>query len=83
MKISYVSWLADEMGKCEEYLDISESVSVDSILSQIEKREEGYKSFFFKKDGIVRISVNGNLVSRDYVVSNNEELVLFAPMSGG
>ncbi|PZP54678.1 MAG: hypothetical protein DI586_09160 [Micavibrio aeruginosavorus] len=83
MKINYVSWLADEMGKHEEYLEITEPTPIKFILSQLESREENYKSLLFKEDGIVRISLNGVVIPRSHVISNNEEITLFAPMSGG
>lgn len=83
MKINYISWLANELGKSEEIFEISEPTPISRILESLASREINYKSDFFKVNGIVRVAINGLVVDREYIVSNNQDIVLFAPMSGG
>lgn len=83
MKINYVSWLSNELGKNSEEIKIDRDVSILELLSLLEGAYSQQHKYIFKDPEIVRASVNGKLVEPGTIISNNAEVTLFAPMSGG
>lgn len=83
MKINYVSWLSNELGKNSEEIQIDRDMSIIELLSLLEDTYSQQHKYIFKDPEIVRASVSGKLVEPETVISNSAEVTLFAPMSGG
>ena len=83
MKINFVSWLSDELGRNFEIIDLVKDISVSELFSLLESKSATPFKYIFQDQEIVRASVNGKVVDGSKMITNNCEVTLFAPMSGG
>jgi molybdopterin converting factor subunit 1 len=81
MKISvlYFGIVREHLGCGEEQMELADGASVADLLAVLEKRhgslEKGIDS--------LRIAVNREYVDSDYGLSNNDEVAVIPPVSGG
>ena len=83
MNIVYFALIREHIGKSEDQIVMPSHVkTVGAVIAHLETLGENYKSAFAQPD-LVRASVNDEYVSYDHSVSENDELALFPPMTGG
>ncbi len=85
MKIKYFAWIKERLEKSEEILNI-EKIEISSLLHQLSKKGQQYKDVFSKPEKLC-IAVNEELVnltqSPELIITNNDEVAFFPPISGG
>jgi molybdopterin synthase sulfur carrier subunit len=83
MKILYFAWLRQRTGIGEEDVALPESVrDVGSLVEWLKQRSPEFAEAL-KDTSAVRVAVNQEFASFDTVLSGNEEVALFPPMTGG
>ena len=76
--IKYFGLIADIMQRKEEHLFFEQtSQSLELIQSQLEEKYPEIKNVSYS------FAVNQTLVKEDFVVSDNDEIALLPPFSGG
>tara|TARA_Y100000590_G_C15554814_1_gene952391 strand:- start:307 stop:552 length:246 start_codon:yes stop_codon:yes gene_type:complete len=81
MKIKYFSWIKDITKQENEGLNIDNINSIKNLKDfLIEKYPELKKHL---DQNIIRIAVNNEYVIDDIPISNNDEIAIFPPVSGG
>ena len=82
MKIKYFSWLKNITNIEEEVINDKKIIDIESLkeylCSQYPKLEK-----YFIKDQIIQIAVNLEYTSENISISNQDEIALFPPVSGG
>lgn len=79
VKILYFAQLREERGLAEETLETESDLRARDLLDRIATRSPTVKTM----RNALSIAVNGTIVSRDFVLSDGDELALLPPMSGG
>jgi len=82
MKIKYFSWIKNITNIESEEItnqDILDTNSLKDFLCQKYPKLEEY----FIKDQIIRLAVNLEYTSENIKISNQDEIALFPPVSGG
>ena len=82
MKILYFAKLKQLIGKSEETICIENKKKISQIINELKKRNEVY-NFALKETNTLQYAVNCEYVDLDFFVSNNDELAIFPPVSGG
>ena len=82
MKILYFAWLKDKTGKSEECINDKKIKDVNSLLNFISKKYPKLKELTSKKH-ILRIAINLNYTTKNKKLTNNDEIAIFPPVSGG
>lgn len=82
MKVLYFAWLKNKTGKSEEFINDKKIKDVNSLLNFISKKYPKLKEFTSKKH-ILRIAINLNYTTKNKKLTNNDEIAIFPPVSGG
>ena len=83
MKILYFAWVRETVGKSQEDLLMPEGVNtVKDLVRWLKEQDAGYKKAF-TDDLMVRVAVNQEHVSSDFLISNGDEIAFFPPVTGG
>ena len=82
MKILYFAKLRQSLGKSEETVCIKKKKKISQIISELKKRNEVY-NFALKETNSLQYAVNCEYVDLDFFVTDNDELAIFPPVSGG
>lgn len=82
MKVLYFAWLKNKTGKSEEFINDKKIKDVNSLLNFISKKYPKLKEFAGKKH-ILRIAINLNYTTKNKKITNNDEIAIFPPVSGG
>ena len=82
MKILYFAKLKQLVGKSEETICIQEKKKISQVINELKKRNEVY-NFAFKEINSLQYAVNCEYVDLDFFVTDNDELAIFPPVSGG
>ena len=83
MKILYFAKLKQLIGKSEETICIGQKKKkVSQVINELKKRNDIY-NFAFKETNSLQYAVNCEYVDLNFVVSDNDELAIFPPVSGG
>jgi molybdopterin synthase sulfur carrier subunit len=83
MNILYFAWLRTKIGIGEEILDLpGEVATVGDFLEWLSSRGPNYLEAL-KDRSVVRVAVNQEYVSFDHVLSEDDEVALFPPVTGG
>ena len=82
MKILYFAKLKQLVGKSEETICIQKKKKISQVIHELKKRNEVY-NFAFKEINSLQYAVNCEYVDLDFFVTDNDELAIFPPVSGG
>tara|TARA_E500000178_G_C16503019_1_gene522525 strand:- start:112 stop:357 length:246 start_codon:yes stop_codon:yes gene_type:complete len=81
MKIIYFASVKQIIGVGEESMNIKGKISVGEIINILKKRSQQYSLAF--KNTNIQCAVNCRFVNKSYIVSNNDEIAFFPPVTGG
>ncbi len=83
MKLLYFAWVKDRVGLAEETVVLPSSVkTVSQLLNWLASRGENYANDLADA-GSIRIAVNQTYIQGNQIVSNDDEVALFPPVTGG
>jgi len=82
LKILYFAKLKQLIGKSEETICIEKKKKISQVINELKKRNEVY-NFALKETKSLQYAVNCEYVDLDFFVTNNDELAIFPPVSGG
>lgn len=83
MQVLYFSRVREAIGKDEETISPpSEIDTVGKLMNWLSEQDEGYAQAFANRAGL-RAAVNQNFASMDQVISANDEIAIFPPVTGG
>lgn len=83
MKLRYFAWLRDSVGCAEEEVALPADVrNVGMLLDWLAGRDERYEQAF-EFIAVVMVSVNQHYADRSQPVSDDDEVWLMPPISGG
>jgi molybdopterin converting factor small subunit len=79
IRIKAFATVREACGFDDKELIVSDGISVKKILQELEKCHPGLKDF----DGSLLFAINEAYCSRDSVLSDEDILAIFPPVSGG
>ena len=83
MKILYFSWIQDKLGKSEENITLHNKIkTVDELINFLKKEDDVYKEIF-KDTGAIKVSINMEIANFKDIITNQDEIAFFPPMTGG
>ena len=83
MKILYFAWLRERIGVGEEEITLPQSVNTaKDLVDWLVKRGPSY-SAAFEDLSIVRIAVNMEFSDLNHIITNEDEVAFFPPVTGG
>lgn len=83
MKLVYFAWVKDRIGKAGEEMALPAGVrNVGELLAHLKSLSEGHAKAFAEPQRL-RIAVNLEYASFDRVLSGDEEVAIFPPVTGG
>lgn len=83
MKLLYFAWLRSRIGVGEETVDPPAHVrTVADLADWLAGRGPGYEAALAER-GVLRVAVNQAYAGWDTVVSSDDEVALFPPVTGG
>lgn len=83
MKILYFAWLRQRTGIGEEEVALPDTVSdVASLIAWLKQRSPDFAEAL-RDTSAIRVAVDQEFATLDTVLSGNEEVALFPPMTGG
>ena len=82
MKIIYFAWLKNITNtEYEEIID-NKITNIETLKEKLCQKYPKLKEYFFKNQ-IIRIAVNLEYTEKNIAISNQDEIALFPPVSGG
>lgn len=83
MELKYFSWIREGVGKAEEALAKPSDVNtVADLLDFLCKTDEAYKAVLTERV-FVRVAVNQVHVQHDHTLTDEDEVAIFPPVTGG
>lgn len=83
MIIKYFSWIKEHVGKSEEQIELPDHINnVYQLINYLNELDKKY-SLILEKKNLIKIAVNKTYSSFDTNISNNDEVALFPPVTGG
>ena len=83
MIIKYFSWIKEHVGKSEEQIELPDHINnVNELINYLNELDKKY-SLILEKKNLIKIAVNKTYSSFDTNISNNDEVALFPPVTGG
>lgn len=83
MKVLYFAWVRETTGKSEEDIAKPDGVStVRDLVEFLKRRNSAYRQAF-ADDKMVRVAVNQEYVDLQHVISDDDEVAFFPPVTGG
>ena len=82
VKIVFFASLREKLGVNSVDLQISDSSSVSSLISQLADQHSAEWLAILTAENI-RIAVNQNIISEDIGVTDGDEVAFFPPVTGG
>ncbi len=83
MKLVYFSQVRERLGKAEEELNIPADVeTVGALIDYLITLGSTYQSALSNTQ-MLRVAVNQVYAKRDHAVSNEDEVAIFPPVTGG
>ena len=82
MKILYFARISEELGKNEEILFIKNKLRIIDVINILKKKDERY-NLIFKKISNVKFAINCEYATINDYITDNDELAIFPPVTGG
>ena len=83
MKLKYFAWIAEIIDKREEILEIPPQIkSIGQLIDFLSTIDPVYADAFERRKSI-KFAINQVLVDEDELISRNDEIAFFPPMTGG
>ena len=83
LTIHYFASVREALGKANEQLEFPDDiVSVEDLMKYLGAANPAFQSLIESKSKIL-VAVNQTVVDRNYVLSKNDEVAFFPPMTGG
>jgi len=83
MKITYLAWLRDKVGKDQETVSLpAEVTDVSMLINWLSGRGAQYRDAFEFSE-VVKVAVNNAYVHNDHPVKDDDEVIFFPPIAGG
>ena len=82
MKIKYFSWLKNITNIEDEEIFNNSIKDINSLKKYLSKKYPKFEKYFFK-DKVIRIAVNFEYITENILITNQDEIALFPPVSGG
>ena len=82
MKILYFAKLKQLIGKSEETISIEKKKKISEVINELKRRDKVY-NLALNENKSLQYAVNCEYVDLDFIVSDNDELAIFPPVSGG
>ncbi len=82
MKILYFAKISEELGKNEELLLIKDKLRIIDVVNILKKKNEKY-NLVFKKISNIKFAINCEYATKNDYITDNDELAIFPPVTGG
>lgn len=82
MKILYFAKISEELGKNEELLLIKDKLRIIDVVNILKKKNERY-NLVFKKISNIKFAINCEYATKNDYITDNDELAIFPPVTGG
>ena len=82
MKILYFAKISEELGKNEELLFINDKLRIIDVVNILKKKNERY-NLVFKKISNIKFAINCEYATKNDYITDNDELAIFPPVTGG
>ena len=82
MKILYFARISEELGKNEEILFIEDKLRIIDVINILKTKDERY-NVVFKKISNIKFAINCEYATKNDFITNNDELAIFPPVTGG
>lgn len=82
INVVYFASLRERLGLSEEQVEISGEVTVASLIDLLVE-QHGDKWSEFLRESQVLVAVNQEMVERDQLLSGDDEVAFFPPVTGG
>ena len=83
MKILYFAWLRQKIGFGEEIKEVPAHITTVRLLIEWLKTQDGGYSEAFKDIAAIKVAINQEFANFDAVITNNDEIAFFPPVTGG
>ena len=81
MKIKYFAWIKDITNLEEEEINLNEAKNLDELKTYIMEKYPDLKKHMIKE--ILRFAINQEYVITNINLSDDDEIAIFPPVSGG
>ena len=82
MKILYFARISEELGKNQELLSINGKIRIIDVINILKKKDERY-NLVFQKISNIKFAINCEYATKSDFITNNDELAIFPPVTGG
>ena len=82
MKILYFARISEELGKNQELLLIKGKLRIVDVINILKNKDERY-NIVFKKISNIKFAINCEYASKNDYITNDDELAIFPPVTGG
>ena len=82
MKILYFAKISEELGKNEDLLLIKDKLKIIDVVNILKKKNEKY-NLVFKKISNIKFAINCEYATKNDYITDNDELAIFPPVTGG
>jgi molybdopterin synthase sulfur carrier subunit len=83
LKLRYVAWVRERIGKPEEIIEVPASIAtVGELMTWLASRGEEY-AYAFKNMNVIRAAIDHQHVRPDAAIKDASEIAFFPPMTGG
>ena len=83
MVIRYFAWLRDHTGCAHETIICPPNVTtISALITHLSQRSEGHRAAF-AHEGIIKVAINHEFAALDDVISPEDEVAFFPPVTGG
>ena len=83
MQVLYFGWVRSRIGVGKEELSPpAEVTTVATLIDWLKGRGDAYASAF-EDSSSLRVAVNQEIAQLDAAITNNDEVAVFPPMTGG
>ena len=83
MKLRYVAWVRERIGRTEEDIDPPAGIgTIHELVGWLSKRGEGY-AHAFENPNVIRAAIDHSHVRADAAIAGAREIAFFPPMTGG